>query len=823
MIFFNVAMLLGLIGVSVPIIIHILNRRRATVVQWGAMQFLEASLASRNRRILIEEIILMIIRCLLVGALAFALARPFLKSTSLFAGGSDAQDIAIVIDGSMSMMRKAPEEKANPADKGDSERKDNFHLAISEAHRIIDACRKADAVSVVLAGPTAQMVVPTPLSDRDDLHESLDDLSAPGGSMQVLESLHAATLALSSGTNPAKRIILITDGQRIGWDLSARKRWEFFAETADSLPTKPVVIVRTLPCPKEWRNVSISALSFSRKVVGTDRAVGITVTVTNTGQSAITPEAVELKIDGEVIERRAVGSIASGGSNSIVFEHRFDHPGPHEVSARVICDDDLLPDNAISRVVNVLKVLPVLVIEGKSSSSVSSMLSGDAGFLRLALAPSIDSSRPSGKTRSSRKGKTTTGVEDRQVSIIKPTVVAAADVSTIKRFDKYAVVILVDVPYLPKAKAEQLTQFVKTGGGVLIALGDKAKRDFYNGWKTPEGQSVLGCRCLDIQSDENERGGKVRFAHVLVGSITNPGLMLLSDPSASDLGSVSIKRHWKLTVEKADKDVSIGAMLDTGGPFIVQRRISKGLVITSALPLNRKFSDLPLHESYVPLVHELVYYLAGPSQQPMNIQPGEQFIFSVPDSLMGLAGKHSTVCQVIDPRGQSRTVRFGKRSQEWQVRYSLTNQPGFYRLVLPAVLSSELQKRGLIIGQVASRGVPFVVKRNADESNFVLLSREDYRRAGQFVHLRHADSLTQVIAAIRGGVPGSEIWRYIAVIILALLIGEILTTRAITANRKLHLADNVAFGSKAVDVERLGKSSHRSAGKTRRHEEVPVR
>ena len=483
MIFFNVAMLLGLIGVSVPIIIHILNRRRATVVQWGAMQFLEASLASRNRRILIEEIILMIIRCLLVGALAFALARPFLKSRTLFAGGSDAQDIAIVIDGSMSMMRKAAEE-ANPADKGDSERKDNFHLAISEAHRIIDACRKADAVSVVLAGPTAQMVVPSPLSDRDDLHEVLDDLSAPGGSMQVLESLHAATLALSSGTNPAKRIILITDGQRIGWDLSARKRWEFFAETADSLPTKPVVIVRTLPCPKEWRNVSISALSFSRKVVGTDRAVGITVTVTNTGQSAITPEAVELKIDGEVIERRAVGSIASGGSNSIVFEHRFDHPGPHEVSARVICDDDLLSDNAISRVVNVLKVLPVLIIEGKSSSSVSSVLSGDAGFLRLALAPSSDSSKPSGKAPSSREDKTTIGVGDKQVSIIKPTVIAAADVSTIKRFDKYAVVILVDVPYLPKAKAEQLVQFVKKGGGVLIALGDKARRDFYNGWKT---------------------------------------------------------------------------------------------------------------------------------------------------------------------------------------------------------------------------------------------------------------------------------------------------------------------------------------------------
>ena len=40
-------MLIGLVGVSIPIIIHLLNRRRYEVVDWGAMQFLQLSEAVR--------------------------------------------------------------------------------------------------------------------------------------------------------------------------------------------------------------------------------------------------------------------------------------------------------------------------------------------------------------------------------------------------------------------------------------------------------------------------------------------------------------------------------------------------------------------------------------------------------------------------------------------------------------------------------------------------------------------------------------------------------------------------------------------------------
>ena len=72
----NAAMLLGLLGASVPVIIHFLNRRRDQVVDWGAMQFLELGKRARQK-IRLTELLLMLARMGLLAVVALAMARPF--------------------------------------------------------------------------------------------------------------------------------------------------------------------------------------------------------------------------------------------------------------------------------------------------------------------------------------------------------------------------------------------------------------------------------------------------------------------------------------------------------------------------------------------------------------------------------------------------------------------------------------------------------------------------------------------------------------------------------------------------------------------------
>src|ERR687888_366611 len=77
----NPWMLLGLPVLAIPPIIHLLNRRRYQVVDWGAMQFLQVSEVTR-RRLLIEELLLMALRVALLALLVFALAGPFLAGAA---------------------------------------------------------------------------------------------------------------------------------------------------------------------------------------------------------------------------------------------------------------------------------------------------------------------------------------------------------------------------------------------------------------------------------------------------------------------------------------------------------------------------------------------------------------------------------------------------------------------------------------------------------------------------------------------------------------------------------------------------------------------
>ena len=82
MLFLNTWLLVGLAGVLVPIVLHLIRRQAAKPLDWGAMRFLFDTVAMRKRRIEWEDMLLMAARCLLVALLALALARPFVPPDS---------------------------------------------------------------------------------------------------------------------------------------------------------------------------------------------------------------------------------------------------------------------------------------------------------------------------------------------------------------------------------------------------------------------------------------------------------------------------------------------------------------------------------------------------------------------------------------------------------------------------------------------------------------------------------------------------------------------------------------------------------------------
>jgi hypothetical protein len=826
-------MLTALVVVAIPILIHLLNRQRATIVDWGAMRFLMESLTSRSRRILIEEIILMALRCLIFALLVLAMAQPFLPArttipwvlvapaiivAAILAGiaaavwssirarwallalaglltlgavGASAveavlqqrqwsltggeRDVAILIDGSSSM--------TVPVDG-----RPNFQRAVEEALTVLQACRPADAVSLIVAGSAPRPIIPNPITDREELTKALADLRPTGGSMRVIESLGAATASLAEGPNPAKKIVLITDGQSLGWDARNEARWKFLAAGFEAFTLPPTIVCRTLDLPKNLRNVAVADIRFSRKVVGTDRPVRIDVTLSNTGDASVPPLSVELTVDGASVARQDCGEMVAGAAETVRFDHRFLEAGPHIVAARVLSEDEMPGDNVATRVLPVIDKLPVLLIDGDPSSR---PLDGAAAFLEIALTPLED---PADDAAPKKKEDDAVPESDLG-SLVTPTVVALPDIATVEDFGRYTLVILANVARLPQATAGRLAAYVQGGGGLLIVAGDKAQPDFYASW-TSEGGRPFVPAALGQRKNLPDSP-----AHLGVKTFSHPALTLVGDSTQSDAERALVTSYWPLDVDQKDQNVRVGGLLDTGDPLLVERRVGDGYVLMTALGMDRRDSNLPSLKCYVPLVHEMAYYLAAPALGQTNVAAGSEFVLPLPprtaEATKKAAGFAKVAAEVLTPDEMRVPATLSLTAGGLAVTFSKTYQPGLYRVTVPATINEDF----VVPASATAKGYPFVVLDDAEEGRMVPLSDADIEAAGLHVDLFRAQTTGELVSAVTGNVPGEPMWEVLALALLVALLAEIGLTRWIASQRRMHMVDTVTFGPTAVDAE----------------------
>ena len=97
--------MLGLLGLgAVPVIIHLLHRRRYQVVRWPAMQFLLRAQVKTKQRLRLENLLLLLLRTLAVLLFAIVASRPFLPSArALGVLGPERRHLYLLVDNSASM------------------------------------------------------------------------------------------------------------------------------------------------------------------------------------------------------------------------------------------------------------------------------------------------------------------------------------------------------------------------------------------------------------------------------------------------------------------------------------------------------------------------------------------------------------------------------------------------------------------------------------------------------------------------------------------------------------------------------------------------
>ena len=102
MTFLNPWLLAGVAAIAAPIVIHLMMRRQVRRMKWAAMRFLQIVVERNERKLRIEDRLLLLLRCLLLILLALALARPAFRAVGMVFGGG-SRTIVLALDNSESM------------------------------------------------------------------------------------------------------------------------------------------------------------------------------------------------------------------------------------------------------------------------------------------------------------------------------------------------------------------------------------------------------------------------------------------------------------------------------------------------------------------------------------------------------------------------------------------------------------------------------------------------------------------------------------------------------------------------------------------------
>jgi len=672
MTFLNFALLGGIVALSIPIIIHLFHKSRFVIVKWGAMHLLEAVIRTNQRRIRLEQLILLIIRAAIPALLALAMARPVWIGAQKLLGEAKTSTV-VLLDNSYSM-------EAGRAGLS------NFSLARDEATRILADLKRGSDASVVLMSEGGTSLLDEPTYDTARLTQALSKLDAGFGSATVPSALQASSNVFGQMRESARQLVMLTDFQRVSFEATEDR---LLGEMFDRLKKLPIVPQVTLfDVGSEAKdNVAIESLDFSRLMVGVGQKIQIRANLRNFGDAPYPELRVYFKADGK---EKSASQIRLGPheKGQVLFSHAFDTPGSHVVE--VVADADALKaDNSFLASIPVRDKVPLLLINGDPSAE---PLKGETDFAEIALQPFA-----AGKV---------------ELADLISTKVVKTEEFNGKALADRAVVILANVRKLQDDQLHALEGFVKAGGGLLIFPGNRADPSWYNGPLFGEGKGLLPATFGPLAGDLKEGAPSVA---IVSQRFENPALELFNDPRNGNLSDSAIKVWFKLPETANAADIVTLARLESGDPFLVEKPFGDGHVIVCATAVDADWSNLPMRPFYLPLLQRLSVYLASTVYPPRNLEVGRPIVAFLP---VDDAGKKAAI---TNPEGLVFDASIEKKGDRGVVEFAQTQRPGLYTLKTPGSLpvhyvvnasrrESDLQKLSgkEIADLAASHGVSLV-------------------------------------------------------------------------------------------------------------------
>lgn len=739
----------GIVAIALPILIHLLNRRKFRVVDWAAMEFLLDADKKNRRRIRLEHLILLLLRCLAVLLIGLLLARPFLP-TNVTAGLIDAAQFEriVLLDDSLSMQTRLGNETA-------------WDLA---QKRLIDLTnrltqeRADNSLTLLIASQPDRRVfnaMPLNLASIDEINAAIQRLEAGDGVARLDEAFRELEDYLVSQPANINRVIYVfSDLRQRDWKSRAS---DAANEGSEAMVQRLARLARHVQScyvidvgDDEDRNLTIAEIRAEGTLVQ-GVASAFDVSVLNQGSSAASDVRVKFSVGDALPMEATIDRLVPGETSSVRFNFTFSGDEQLDEAARSITPrqvkvelqtaqhgaDDRLPADSVAYFpARLVRGIPTLIIDGDPSTEFGKT---ESFYLRRALAP---------------LGPVPSGV--------------AAEIVSENEFeslslDKYQVIFLLNNYRLGDKTAEnieRLEYWVRGGGGLVIMPGDQIDEQFFNIQYWRDGQGLSPLRLESIRGDEME----ATWARLRIDDANHEVLKQFAGQNNPLLENVKVFRWWGAMVKKEQlgKEVGVLARLSDvdDSPAIAEKSLGKGKVIAFSIPADADWHNWTSDPSYLLIVQDLVRYLAADRNRHGMLRVGEPIRqpvdltqYELDATLSGPHDLKANLQATAPTAGNSAN----SESTVWQMEYPAAAAQGFYEL--------KLSRR-----DGGADNLLFAANVDPTEGDLKRISRQTLERnlAGANVKIVSASEARSIADAAQQ----TEVWWYLLWLVVAVLSGE---------------------------------------------------
>jgi hypothetical protein len=577
MTFVNLSLLAGTALVALPILLHLIMRRKPKLLEFPALRFLAKRHDTNQRSLRLRHLLLLLLRAAAIALLAFALARPSLNVS----GGIGSQEApvaaALVFDAAPHMQYRHENQTRLEAAKD---------LGLWLTAQLPEQSEIAVLDTRVGAAAAFQ-------ADRGAAKDRIERLDAVSNSQPLAAAIDAAVPLLEQTRLPRKEIYVFTDLSRGAWPAEHAAR---LRQQLGSLSGAGVYVIDVgVDKPTDY---GLGAVRLSAEVFSSRGELTVATDVTCVGAAA--QRSVELQLadakDKPPQRREQTVEATPGELRPVEFRLGGLAPGVHQGTVRIIGQDGLAANDLRYFTVEAKTAWRVLVAAPSSAHC-------NPRFLTEALAPA-------------RWRKE--GLARFQCDLCDLGDLAARPLAN------YAVVCLLDPTPLEPAVWQKLAAYAADGHGMVIFLGRNATPiDSFN---DSHAQKLLPGTLL--RPSPRSEGG----VHLAPRDYQHPILA----PFRGLAGSVPwqffpVFCYWELGEPPAG--VAAPLSYNNGRPAILERPVGQGRVLTMTTPVsdnpNRQpWNVLPIGVQIEPwpcmiLVDRMLMYVARGSEEQLNYFAGQ--------------------------------------------------------------------------------------------------------------------------------------------------------------------------------------------------------